>query len=58
MMRVGAEWRVAKHLALGAQINVFSVRLKKPEGLELEKNELLRHRAFRSARRFALLFLK
>lgn len=39
MMRVGAEWRVAKHLALGAQINVFSVRLKKPEGLELEKNE-------------------
>ena len=39
MMRVGAEWRVAKSLALGAQINYFSVRLKKPEGLELKDNE-------------------
>lgn len=38
-MRLGAEWRVAKHLGLGAQFNVFSVRLKEPEGMELEKNE-------------------
>ena len=39
MMRVGAEWKVAKSLALGAQISYISVRMKKPEGLELEKNE-------------------
>ena len=39
MTRVGAEWRVAKSLALGAQLNYFSVRLKKPEGLELKDNE-------------------
>lgn len=39
MFRVGAEWKVANHLALGTQFNLFSVNMKKPDDLELEKNE-------------------
>lgn len=38
-MRIGGEWKVAKHLALGVQFNVLSVGLEKPEGIELEKDE-------------------
>ena len=43
--RLGAEWKIAKHLALGAQLNLFTVSLKKPDNLELKKNEFygIRH---------------
>ena len=39
MMRIGLEWRVAHQLALGPQINIFTMSMKKPEGIELEKND-------------------
>ena len=39
MMRLGMERKVAKHLALGAQMNLFTVSMKRPDGLELRKDE-------------------
>ena len=39
LMRMGTEWKVAKHLGLGVQANLFRMTLKKPEDVELEKNE-------------------
>ena len=39
MMRIGLEWRIARQLALGPQINMFTMTMKKPEGLELDKND-------------------
>ena len=43
--RAGAEYRVAKHLAIGLQMHTLSMPQKKPEGVELKKNEFygIRH---------------
>ena len=38
-MRVGAELKVARHLALGAQLSAFTMSMKKPENIELKKDE-------------------
>ena len=39
MMRWGWEYRVGKQIALGLQMNMISVKLKKPDGVVLKKNE-------------------
>jgi len=39
-MRLGVEWKVAPHLGLGTQVSIFTMSLKKPDDVELEKNEI------------------
>ena len=39
LMQVGMEYMLSPNVGLGLQTNVFSMRLDKPEGLKLEKNE-------------------
>lgn len=44
-MRMGLEWRVAKHWALGVDANLLTVSLKKPDDVEQKKGEFygIRH---------------
>ena len=39
LMRMGLEYKVSDQIALGAQMNMITVRLDKPEGFELKDNE-------------------
>ena len=39
LIRMGLEFSISKNVAYGIQMNTFSVRLDKPEGLEMKKNE-------------------
>ena len=39
-MRMGLEYRVFDHIALGVQMNLYSMHMDKPDGIELEKGEI------------------
>ena len=39
LMRFGVEFNISEKAAIGLQMNMFSVHLDEPEGLELKKNE-------------------
>ena len=39
LMRMGLEYKVSSQIALGAQMNMITVKLDKPEGFELKDNE-------------------
>ncbi len=39
LMRFGVEFNISEKTAIGLQMNMFSVHLDEPEGLELKKNE-------------------
>ena len=39
LMRMGLEYKVSNQIALGAQLNMITVKLDKPDGVELKKNE-------------------
>lgn len=39
LMRMGLEYKVSSQIALGAQLNMITVKLDKPDGVELKKNE-------------------
>lgn len=39
LMRMGLEYKVSDQIALGAQMNMITVKLDKPEGFELKDNE-------------------
>lgn len=39
LMRVGLEYQLMSHMALGVQLDIYSMHMDKPEGVELEKGE-------------------
>ena len=39
LMRLGLERKIGEHLALGLQMNMFSMRMNEPDDIQLKKNE-------------------
>lgn len=54
LMHIAMEWKVARHLAIGLNTNMFTMGMKKPDGMELEKGEFygIRHIGLQGGLRF------